>query len=509
MMRPLRTSQAVLLFAALSAALAAQGTPIGFEETYALAADRAKVVETLTPGTEDWYWYHCRERLDARDFASVQTMLGAWIQRYGRTARVLEVENREALLSFSDSAERTFTFLRERLGLRFDHQRVVPGAPSDLPTRLDSGLLSDAVLTQRALQRHPSTVDGFRDRALAALASTSLDADTLHSLLSRLKRPDVDNLPAMIVRDLDHPQSGGFGSVKIHGELRRAQLDECARLRPALLQSTEFVNAYLARLRPADGAWQQEPEARSKQLARLSEFAQRLSPAFNSLKAHVLFHWLQHELSVGAPDKEHFLAYIRLPRRTGHPAEAHLRLNANSNEYVDGNGEFATGLPAIGDDEALVRACLEHFFAREDGYESYAEFLDADWLKAVLAETKILLGQGDMEKWYSLLNDPTRLAEIEKRVEITFPPTSRKLYAANDAVQLQVDTKNVPTLLIRVYAIDSYRYHQEKHRPVDASIEIDGIVATFEQTYTYAEAPLRRVRRTFDLPMLREPGTYV
>ena len=31
-----------------------------------------------------------------------------------------------------------------------------------------------------------------------------------------------------------------------------------------------------------------------------------------------------------------------------------------------------------------------------------ADLVSADWLKAVLAETKILLGQGDMERWLRL-----------------------------------------------------------------------------------------------------------
>ncbi|HEX6812614.1 MAG TPA: hypothetical protein VF384_13390, partial [Planctomycetota bacterium] len=508
--RHLTHHAALLTFVALATALSAQGTPIGFEETYALAADRGKVVETLIPGTEDWYYYHCRERLDSRDFATVRKLLGTWRQRHGNTARILEIENREALLSFADTAERTYDFLRQRLGLRFDHQRVVPGATSDLPTKLDPALVSPTVLTRRALQNHPGTTNGFHDRALAALASTSLDADTLRSLLSRLNRPDVDNLPALIVRDLGHPQSGGFGSLPIHGELRRAQLDECARLRPVLLQSPAFVNAYLVRLQPgADMQWQQDADSRSAQLRRLWEFAQRLSPAHNSLKAHVLFHWLQHDLSQGAPDKERFLSYVRLPRRSGHPSEAHLRKFGRGDEFVNGQSQYPTGLPPIGDDEALVRTCLEHFFAREDGFEAYAEFLDGDWLKAVLAETKILLGQGDMERWYSLLNDPGRLDQLEKRVEITFPPTLRTQYAAGDDVHLQVDTKNVPTLLVKVFAIDSYRYHVEKQRAVDATIELDGIVANVEQTHTYSEPPLRRVRRTFELPMLKEPGTYV
>ena len=212
-----RRSLATLLsIAACTAAmtahgLRAQGTPAGFAESYALAKDRAEVVASLIPGTEDWYYYHCRERLDARDFATVRQVLPTWIKRHGHTARVIEIENREALLSFGDNQERTYQFLRDRLGAQFAHQRIVPGQRSDLPTRLDPNLVSPTTLTQRALNNHRNTVDGFTDRALAALASSDLDDKQLHSLLGRLRRPDVPNLAALIVRDLATRESRGFG----------------------------------------------------------------------------------------------------------------------------------------------------------------------------------------------------------------------------------------------------------------------------------------------------------
>ncbi|MSR48372.1 MAG: hypothetical protein EXS13_15145, partial [Planctomycetes bacterium] len=495
---------------ALAPALSAQGLPQGFEESYALAPDRAKVVATLIPGSAEWYYFSCRERLDAGDFASVRKLLPAWIERHGNSTRVAEIENREALLSFGADAERTFNFLRERLGLQWNHQRVVPGERSDLPTRLDPQALAAATLTAQAFARHPGTVDGFTDRALPALAATSLREDQLRSLLTRLARPDVVNLAALVVQDLGSRTSGGFGSLKIHAALRREQLEECVRLRPQLLNEPPFVNAYLARLQPgADTVWQHDPVARAAQYARLWEFAQRLAPAHNSLKAHVLFHWLQHDLTQGEPDRARFLAYIRLPRRNGHPSPAYVRRFQDGSEFVNTGGAYPTGLAPIGDDEALVRACLERLFAREDGFEPYAEFLDSGWLKGVLAETKLLLGQGDLERWFTLLNDPSRLEQLQKRVEINFPSTQRTTYAAGDAVSLAVDLKNVPTLLLKVFAIDSARYHIEKQREVDASIELDGIVANSEQTFTYPEPPLRRVRRTFDLPMLAAPGTYV
>ncbi len=503
-------TQVLLAAVALATALTAQGTPIGFEETFALSPDRAKAVATLITGSNDWYYYHCRERLDARDFATVRKLLPTWINSFGNNGRVLEIQNREALLSFADGAERTFAFLAHRFGYRYDHQRVVPGAKSDLPTRLDPALVAAAELTRRAFANSHDSVQGFSDAALPALAAQTLTPNQLRNLLDRLRRPDLDNLPALVVRDLDHRASGGFGSLEVHRQLRLEQLEECVRLRPALLREQRFVEACLVRMQPsADTTWANDPVALAAHLQQLHAFAQRLPSSFNSLKAHVLFHWLQHDLTQGAPDKERFLAYLRLPRRSGFPAEGHVQRFPRSEDHVNLGVQYATGLPPIGNDEAMVRACLEQFFASEDSYETYAEWLDANWLKTVLAETKLLLGQGDPERWYSMLANPTALEQIKQRIELTFPATMRTHYGADDAVTLALDAKNVPTLLVKVFAIDAYRYHQEKQKEVDAAIELDGIVANFEQTFHYTEVPLRRVRRTFDLPMLREPGTYV
>ena len=81
---------ALVSLAALTAALTAQGTPIGFEERWALADDRAALVTTLAQGSSDWHYWHCRERLDARDFATVRRLLAEWQTRHGELGRHLD-----------------------------------------------------------------------------------------------------------------------------------------------------------------------------------------------------------------------------------------------------------------------------------------------------------------------------------------------------------------------------------------------------------------------------------
>ena len=48
--------------------LVAQAAPLSFAEEWALATDRAEVLQQLIPGTVDYYYYHCRHRQDTGAF---------------------------------------------------------------------------------------------------------------------------------------------------------------------------------------------------------------------------------------------------------------------------------------------------------------------------------------------------------------------------------------------------------------------------------------------------------
>ena len=120
----------------LSSLTSASAQEVGFVESFALATDRAKVLEQLVPGTEQYYYYRCLERQHAGRLDEVPPLLATWIERHGRSRRVTEIENRQALLSYVEDPAATFRFLRDRLKLRFDHQRSVKGQKPNLPTRL-------------------------------------------------------------------------------------------------------------------------------------------------------------------------------------------------------------------------------------------------------------------------------------------------------------------------------------------------------------------------------------
>ncbi len=263
-------------------------------------------------------------------------------------------------------------------------------------------------------------------------------------------------------------------------------------------------------VRTDDQDAQFDVETRQAYLERLWSFVERLAPAHNSLKLHVLNHRLLLDRERGAWDKPRFLAYVKLPRSAGYVNPKYIEQDAVRQFAADPQADFndLTGLPPVGDDEPLIRSFLQHFFLTETTYTPYQQFLDDTYLKHTFAETKIVFGLGDAEQWSAML-PPEKYSELKQRVDLDFAHTNRRSFAAADPVRMDLQVKNVPTLIVKVYEINTFNYYQQNQREVNTDINLDGLVANLEQTYQYAEPAVRRVARHFEFPELAKPGVYV
>ncbi|SVC36576.1 uncharacterized protein METZ01_LOCUS289430, partial [marine metagenome] len=284
----------------------ARGADIGFIEKFALSEDRKEALKLLIPGTRDYYYYHSLDAQLRGDGAAVKKHLALWIKRHGRTARVREIQDRQALLDYGANPEATLAHLRRELGLSFSHSRVIEGQKPKHPMALDPKLISFEAYLERAYRS--GDLSGVEDRGLEKLDHDKLNATRLRHLLSRLQRPDVADLPQLIVKDLRNKYSRGFGSHNIHRQLTQMQMDELLQLDPGLINNSNFINTYLIKLAPsADTDTRFNLVERGKHLNRIHQFAGRLAAAHNSLKANAIYNLLRFQQSQGQYDRELFM----------------------------------------------------------------------------------------------------------------------------------------------------------------------------------------------------------
>ena len=484
---------------------------ITFVEDFSLAADRAAVLKQLIPGTEDYYYYHALHLLNIEQYEKARELTVPWYQRHGQTARLTEIQTRYSLLNYDKNPEASLDYLRKRLGLTYGHQRVQLGVEPNLPVALDPQQITRDAFVNRADSQAVDHLDLYEDSAMDWLANRQMNVHRRRNFLGRLHRPDHDTLVKLIAEDLNSPDSGRFGSIPIHHKLLRTQLDELLKLRPELLNQQNFVTAYLIRLQPtADQDWRHTPELMQEYLERLWSFANRLSPIHNSLKAHVLYQQLVLDQKRGQYNKDRLIAYLKLPRRVGYLSKAMQESEDLKRFPSDLNSDYsgATLLPPVGHDEPLVRKYLEHFLVDAANTKEFEPYISDVYLRHLFAETKILNGLGQPEQWASLL-PPELFQQLKDRIEIDFAPTNKTQFGPNDAVSLDIHTKNINTLIVKVFEINTGNYYREFEREVDTDVNLDGLVANIEQTHSYDAPPLRRVARKFAFPQLSKPGVYV
>ncbi|HEV3145708.1 MAG TPA: hypothetical protein VGZ47_17600, partial [Gemmataceae bacterium] len=505
-MRRLLLCLSVVLFC-LPAALAGE---IGFIEDFALARDREEALKKLIPGTEDYYYFHGLHYLNTDQFDKIEPLAKIWHERFGQTARLTEIQTRYAILTYDSNPAKSLAYLRDRMGLQFNHQKIVASGSPNLPTALDQRLFARSRLLSSSLSRW-SNLDNFEDSALDWLAGEKLDWQRRRNLLQRLQRPDIANLSRLVADDLLSEHAQEFGSFGIHRQMTLSQLDDLLKLKPDVLNHTGFVQTCISKLHPGDDEdWRRDPPQLRAYLDRLLAFSRQLAPVHNALKAHVLFHRLVLDRSQGTFDRTIFDEYLKLPRQQGYMSKAMLESEAARRYGADLNADFSgiTLLPVVGNDELLVRSYLKRFFVNMQSASEFEPYINDVYLRHLFAETKIELGQGDSETWASTL-PPELFKQLKERIDIDFAFTNKTAFLADEPVTLDLIVKNVPTLLVKVFEVNTTNFYRAQKREVDTDINLDGLVANSEQSYSYKEPPLRRMPRKFEFPQLNKPGVYV
>lgn len=489
---------------------------IGFIERFALAADRAKALGELVPGSEEYYFFHALHYQNVRDNAKLIQILNQWRERVPdeNEARRI-ILNREAILDYERDPQATLKYLIERLGIRHDHQQEVRDQKPNLPTQLDPTKISREIFLLDTL-KHDGGLETLSQDALASLIrdQVQLSAYQRRSVLSKLERPDVPNLVQAIIADLQADKSRTFGSLPIHRALLPEQLDSLLQTFPQWLSQQAFVYTRLRKLAPsADVNLEYDDAERAAWLDLVWAFAQKLPPSQNTLKARILYLRLDHDRKQGVYDRARFIEYLKLPRQQDYINYTYIK-DVIPGELSDLNADLSEPLllsPPLSTDEPLVREYFLHLFASEvkpdsdpnDVLAQWTTYIAEEWLTPVLAEALITHRIGSPEHWASLIT-PTEFQQLKDRVDIEFPATNAQQFSPGDDIQFDVTVKNTPKLIVKIFELNTLNFFQTQQRQLNTDLNLDGLVANSEQTHVFEGGPFARTRQTFKFPELKD-----
>ena len=486
----------------------AWGQSVGFLEKFALAEDRQRVLQELIPGSEEYFYFHCLHLQTQGKVIESEAVLKEWLQTHPGSQGAQQMLMRQRLLGYSGNAQQTLDHLRLTFGLQLDHAPPQADRAKDLPTSLDPAKLDRMPLIDQSLAS-AADLSGFSDAGLLWLDGRELTIDQVRIVLQRTGRIDLPGLVPMILKELKSQSSRGWNAFPIHSQLSLAQRQELVKAMPTLLENDAFVRQHLVRLQPSEDEPFDRIDVPRAHLQRLEDFVTTLPPSQNSLKAAVLHQRLKLDAAEGIYDRARLERYLALPRDQFYYSRDFLRSRGQS-PLVELQADFSaeTRCPPIGGDEAVIRDHLEHFFQGAESFDSFATWLDRDYLQRVFTETKILYGVGNAASWYAKLT-PGEQQALRDRVELRFAGSSPHHYDATDAVTLTADLKNIPKLIVRIYQLNPRNIFRKSGSAVSTDLDLDGLVANAERTIEYSLPADRRHRETIAIPECDGRGSWM
>ena len=488
--------------------------PIGLMEKYALSNDREATLAELIPKSEDYFFYHCLHFQTTGQLDRSEAIIKDWIAHHkGRETPVIQgMLDRQRLLTYNESPQRTIDYLIKRLGINHNHAPPVVKGERRFPSKLNDTELSVDKLVKDALNRN----DALRPVGMSYLAELYRSGKTaglkinLHEFLKRVDGPYIDNLDELVIKELKsrRDKDKRFGDLSAHGYLTLAELDRVAAAVPQIADDNSFVSARLHRLRPDDDSdLSQQADVRLEYLSRVESYVRGLPQSYNSLKACATYRLLEANLAAGVYDLDLFLRYLQLPRNSPIVHVVWARRPIQKASLSDDFMDMAL-LSRVGDEQSLVRTHLEHFLRNANDTRQFDQYLRPEYLRRVFAETKLMAGIGSDDQWYEMLSPLERQA-IRDSVVLRLAVQNKTRFASDDEIELVVDVKNIDELVVRVYEINTPSYYRSHQKPINTDIDLDGLIATHEKKLTYNQPAAQRHRETLKLDELAGRGVWI
>ncbi|MDB6078865.1 MAG: hypothetical protein JWO82_2612 [Akkermansiaceae bacterium] len=504
-----------LALIALLAAAPLLAADLEFKEAFADPARRAAAVETLVPGSRDWFFYRALQQQLAGDAAGFQKTMTEWKAAAADPKRAISregwevLDNRRVLLGYGTDPQASVQELIRKLDLHFDDARPETDAAASLPDRLDPALISAEAFRAEAARTHPNAPWEIYGQAALLAELEHLDdlsEEEVEWLYHHLESASSPHAVALFKRVYTTENPPEFGDVSLEKHLTHDQLEELTKEVPALKASEAMATAWMATLPTREKAGPLDPAALTAHLAACAAYLKDTPETLNSLKANVFYHHLRMQREAGNFPQDVFLAYLRLPRE-GHP----LLLDSKDTENrIDLEGEFssATGCPAVEDDEQLVGALLEHFLAASETTAAFKDLIEPGRLTRLAARAHLLAG-ADAAKWSKPL-PPAEVQDLQKETRVGFAPGRPVVLGADAAVKLTLDLKNTPALLVRVFEIDlADLAKRDELERLAVDLDVDGLTPHLEKRYTYANPALVVHRESIEMPELGGPGAWL
>ena len=225
----------------------------------------------------------------------------------------------------------------------------------------------------------------------------------------------------------------------------------------------------------------------------------------------VIFSILKVYSEMNIFDLNTFIEYIEFP------CSKNIDIFNISKKYgyeMNNNGNNYLYLPIIAgiygnEEQDLIEKYLKHFFIKKKmDYTKFSKYFNENYIKKFFNKMKFYSGNEEVLKENILSS--IEIGDLMKEVQLNICDFNKEIFNINEDIELTLEIKNIQTLYVHIYEINTENYYYSNKTEFDEFISLDGLVPTFEEIYNYNDNPQLLLEKQIKLEKIpKKRGLYI
>ena len=255
----------------------------------------------------------------------------------------------------------------------------------------------------------------------------------------------------------------------------------------------------------------QDKKERVKILKEIKTLLNNYKYKYSKIARNVLLSILELNSDLNIYEFDTFLEYVELPMwdvsymyNISKKNKEQIRLNSRQRDL------YVQVIPIDRNKEVkLIEKYLKHFFLKEKmDFKKLNKYFNEGYIKKFYSRMKFY--SGDEEPMKDKILSPQEISDLMKEIKLTICDYNKEKFNINEDIELSLEIKNIQTLFVNIYEINTENYYYTNKNTFDSSISLDGIVPTFEDKYTYNEKPQLLLEKKISLQKIpKKRGLFV
>ena len=251
---------------------------------------------------------------------------------------------------------------------------------------------------------------------------------------------------------------------------------------------------------------------RIKTLKEIKALLNKYNYKDDKMTRNVLINILDLNAKMNIFELDTFIEYIQVPlyeNSSIYNISKGLREKIMSNNQQDDFSFIQAAQPSYDKDKEIVEKYLKHFFLKEKiSFNKFNKYFNEKYIKQFYSEMQFYLGSEQPTKDNIL--STYKIKDLMKETKLTICEFNKEQFNVNEDIELIIEIKNVQTLYVNIYEINTENYYYSNKKPFDNKISLDGIVPTYEDIFSYNDKPQLLIEKKISLSKLpKKRGLFI